>query len=91
MPCGLINLPTEHSLPIRKSVGAWDEGGDPCKAGGEIAALDSRVEQDMRWCGNCGGPQIFVPVFECEFGRVGFCFGCGEERVARFTRVTEAA
>lgn len=79
-----MTLPTEHSLPPR-SVGAWDGGGDP-PLGGGIVALDSRVEQDMRWCGDCGGPQIFVPVFECEFGRVGFCFGCGEERVARFTR-----
>ena len=44
--------------------------------------------QDMRWCANCGGEQIFVPVSECEAGRVGFCLGCGDERIERFTRVT---
>lgn len=44
--------------------------------------------RDMRWCINCGGEQVFIPVFECEAGRVGFCLGCGGERVVPFSRVT---
>jgi hypothetical protein len=89
-----MSLPAEHSVPPSSVSGAWDGGGDPDVergVGGGFVALDSRVEQDMRWCSNCGGPQIFVEVFEFSGGRVGFCFGCGEERVARFSRVTEAA
>lgn len=42
--------------------------------------------QDMQNCIRCGGPQIFVPVFEVEAGRVGICFGCGEEKLVPFTR-----
>jgi len=42
--------------------------------------------QDMRWCANCAGEQIFLPVYECEAGRVGVCLGCGEEKIAPFTR-----
>jgi hypothetical protein len=58
---------------------------------GEFVVLDSQLYQDMRWCANCGGPQIFVPVYEFESGRVGFCFGCGEERIAPFTRLNSEA
>jgi len=56
-----------------------------------VAALDPFLYQEMRWCVRCGGEQIFVPVFETDFGRVGVCLGCGEERVQRFTRETECA
>lgn len=51
------------------------------------APLDFQRYQDMRWCPNCAGEQIFVPVYECDAGRVGFCLGCGEEKIAPFTRV----
>ncbi len=47
--------------------------------------------QDMRWCPNCGGQQIFLPVYECEAGRVGLCMGCGEERLVAFTRANSEA
>jgi hypothetical protein len=40
-----------------------------------------------RWCVNCGGEQTFVPVYEVKAGRVGFCFGCNEEKIVAFTRV----
>ena len=52
----------------------------------EITALDPFVYRDMRWCMRCGGEQLFVEVYECKAGRVGVCFGCGEERVERWTR-----
>jgi hypothetical protein len=46
--------------------------------------------QDMRWCINCAGEQLFVVVSEFEGGRIGFCFGCGDERVVPFSRVTSS-
>lgn len=55
------------------------------------APLDPFVHRDTRWCADCGGPQLFVEVFECEAGRVGVCMGCGEERVIRFTRTNSEA
>lgn len=51
-----------------------------------LIPLDSLLYQDMRWCANCGGRKIFVPCYECDFGIVGYCDGCGEERVLQFTR-----
>lgn len=49
-----------------------------------LPALDRY--QDMRWCANCGGPRIFLPVYECENGRMGICLGCEEEDFQPFTR-----
>jgi len=55
-------------------------------------ALDPEVCRDPRWCAKCGGLQVFVAVYECEAGRVGFCLGCGEEKLVRFSRaVSEVA
>ena len=54
---------------------------------GFVVVLDSAIHRDPRWCSNCGGPQTFVEVYEFEGGRLGVCLGCGEERVAPFTRV----
>ncbi len=56
-----------------------------------ITVLDQNVHQDMRWCVNCGGPQVFVEVYEFEEGRSGYCLGCGDERIERFTRTTGEA
>ena len=69
------------------------QSGDVCGVSGEkgLAALDPFVYRDMRWCARCAGEQLFVPMFECDFGRVGVCMGCGEEKVQRFTRTTEVA
>lgn len=49
-------------------------------------ALDPFVYRDSYWCADCAGPQTFVPLYETDFGRVGFCLGCGQERVQQFTR-----
>ena len=52
-------------------------------------ALD---HQEMRWCVNCGGVQIFIPCFVIEGrGRVGVCWGCDKEVFVPFTRVTAEA
>jgi hypothetical protein len=59
------------------------EGGEPRAV---LALLDSDVYRDPRWCANCGGKQTFVEVFETDFGRVGVCLGCGEEKVIQFSR-----
>jgi hypothetical protein len=72
-------------FPTPRPVGVSDEGGD-LLGGGESPSSISRY-RDMRWCANCGGQQVFVPVYEIEQGRVGFCFGCGEERIEAFTRM----
>lgn len=58
---------------------------------GGFAVLDSDVYRDPRWCANCAGPQTFVEIYEFEGGRVGFCMGCGEERIALFTRTNSEA
>ena len=51
-------------------------------------SLDPFLYQEMRSCLNCGGEKIFVLVFECDAGRVGYCAGCGEEKIIPFSRVT---
>lgn len=56
-----------------------------------LASLDPFVYQEMRWCVNCAGQQIFAPMFETDFGRVGLCMGCGEEKIVPFSRSTERA
>ena len=53
--------------------------------------LDPMLYQQPRWCANCGGEQTFVPVFEFEGGRVGFCLGCGEEKRVPFSHTTQEA
>jgi hypothetical protein len=90
-----MSWPTERFPLHAQSVGTREEheGGDPGPVwfGGGVAVLDSRVYRDMRWCPNCGGEQMFLPVYEFEGGRVGVCFGCGDEKVAAFTRTTAEA
>jgi hypothetical protein len=54
-------------------------------------ALDPEIYRDMRWCANCGGQQVFVEMFETEWGRVGVCLGCDEEKVVLFTRTNSEA
>lgn len=57
----------------------------------DAVVLDLAIYQDMVWCSNCGGARIFLPVFEFEGGRVGCCLGCGDERIAPFTRTNSEA
>jgi hypothetical protein len=81
-----MTLPAEYSLRLH-STGA---GGSMEGEEGSLAALgllDTDVYRDMRWCARCAGPQVFVEVYECEAGRVGFCFGCAEERLVPYSRV----
>jgi hypothetical protein len=48
--------------------------------------------QDMRWCEDCGGPQLMISVFEIDTGRIALCLGCEQEKFLPFTRATlEAA
>jgi hypothetical protein len=82
-----MTLLTEHTDRIPSSVGK--EGGD--NLGGGFAVLDPEIYRDMRWCANCGGEQTFVPVYEMECGRLGYCLGCGEEKVVPFTRTNSEA
>lgn len=52
------------------------------------APLDPFLYQKAEWCVRCAGEQTFVPVFETEGGRFGYCLGCGENRFVPFTRTT---
>ena len=87
----LLTMPLPAGSPCCSAsplpAGVEDGGrGSPLAHRGLSAVLDPFVYEDQRWCGNCAGEQMFVEVFETEFGRVGYCVGCGEERVVRFTR-----
>jgi len=53
--------------------------------------LDPQLYQEPRWCGHCGGPRTFFPLYELETGRVGVCCGCDKEVFVPFTRVTAEA
>ncbi len=81
-----ITLPTATpTLPGSVGLGSGGEGDGRC-APAALEVLDSDIYRDMRWCSNCGGEQVFVEVYEFESGRMGVCWGCGEERVIPFTR-----
>lgn len=93
-----MTFASETSLPRFPTSDA--HCGDGCAVPGrrenavaafECTQLDPFVYREMRHCPNCGGPQLFVPMFEIEIGRVGLCFGCGEERIVRFSRTTSEA
>jgi hypothetical protein len=43
--------------------------------------------QQMRYCEVCDREEIFVVGWECKLGRIGVCLGCGDEKIAPFTRV----
>jgi hypothetical protein len=51
-----------------------------------IANLDLPVEW-MRFCGHCAVEQRFIADRVCINGLIGECTGCGDERIAPFSRV----
>lgn len=53
---------------------------------GDIAPLETHV-QFLRFCLKCDSEQLFVAAWQCDSGLVGCCQGCGDERIAPFTRV----
>ena len=80
-----MTLPTETPVLLSpSSVGV--RNGDSLRGVG-IAVLDSRVEF-MRFCSTCECEQMFVAGWECASGLVGCCLGCGDERIAGFSRTT---
>jgi len=52
---------------------------------GQIAPLATHVEF-TRFCEKCDSEQIFIAGWACDAGLVGCCLGCGDERIAPFTR-----
>jgi len=52
----------------------------------DVAVLDVPVEW-IRFCYGCNSDQLFVADRVCFSGLVGRCSGCGDERIAPFTRV----
>jgi hypothetical protein len=81
-----VTLLTEAPMRTPHSVG--NEGGEVSSADFAVLGL---IHQEPRWCPNCGGEQTFVPVYEIHIGRVGYCLGCGEERVVPFSRTNSEA
>lgn len=74
-----MNSPTEPTPNPTTTVGAE---GDPL---GRIA-LDPLVYQEMRWCPDCAGERVFVPILEIDAGRVGICLGCDSRKFIPFSR-----
>ena len=82
-PCGATPL----------SVGVGDgERGSPAHRGlsavpdlPPIFDLPTKVEF-MRWCEVCEQVERFVAAWECMYGLVGCCLGCGDERVLLWSR-----
>lgn len=52
----------------------------------EFTPLDPPREW-MRFCYVCESEQQFTAAWECSTGLVGCCLGCGDERIAPFTRM----
>jgi hypothetical protein len=57
---------------------------------GEITPLPITI-QFMRYCPHCDAEKIFICGWECDAGLVGCCLGCGDERIAPFTRANSEA
>lgn len=55
-----------------------------------ITALETVVEW-MRYCSTCDSEQTFIADRQCEYGLIGRCFRCDEERIARYTRANSEA
>lgn len=91
MPKPISPLPAERfpSSPIS----AGPERGDSRGSSEAVAALRVLTLEDfvefMQFCGKCDSEQIFRAGWECELGLLGCCLGCGDERLAPWTRTTE--
>lgn len=72
---------TENSGSPPSSVGI-EGSGFPVAS----AALDPFLYQDMRWCADCGGEQLFVPVDRFAGGWRGYCLGCEGTKYVMDTR-----
>lgn len=75
-----MNLPTD----------SCDVGLEDGALRGGSAVLVVPIEW-MRFCSACESEQRFVADQECDFGLVGRCANCGEERFVPFTRTTGRA
>jgi hypothetical protein len=76
-----MTLLTENPVPPSWSVSLEDGG-----TYGGVAVLEI-PRQDMRFCEVCECEQIFVAAWECEFGLLGCCLGCGAEQLVPYSRV----
>ncbi|MGH9505271.1 MAG: hypothetical protein ACRD20_20650 [Terriglobales bacterium] len=75
---------SESDSDVRLGLGR--DGGDV-----RVAALEPFLYQESRWCANCAGATLFIFVFVCEAGRVGYCVGCEEEKFVAWTRTNGEA
>lgn len=87
-----MTLPTERfPQSTNQSVGGCGDGGPLDSGGRTVAVLDSQLYQDMRWCKNRAGPQLFIPVDRFPFGWRGYCLGCEEVVYVLDERTSEEA
>jgi hypothetical protein len=77
-------LPAER-FPSSTPESAGSGRGDAQIPSQAIAALDEFIEFS-RFCAKCDSEQIFRAGWECDLGLVGCCLGCGDERIAPWTR-----
>jgi hypothetical protein len=69
------------SLPIESAPSSIGTGGGAERS--DLAVLETPLVEDMRWCADCGGERLFVEVFRCDAGRVGYCAGCEKRTTSR--------
>ncbi len=72
-------------FPSSPTTPAGPESGDSHLTSPAVAALDEFVEFS-RFCLKCDSEQIFRAGWECDAGLIGCCLGCGDERIAPWTR-----
>ncbi len=81
-------LPAER-FPIAHPTAGVESGDRSPQCRGlraaSVAVLDQFVEFS-RFCFICDSEQIFRAGWECDSGLLGCCLGCGDERIAPWTR-----
>lgn len=86
MPKPNSPLPVERFPAHPQSAGL--ERGDSRGSSQAVAALDSFIYRDMRWCDVCEQMEEVRDLLEFADRRVSVCMGCGTVRT-RWTRTTE--
>lgn len=86
-----MTLPAGLELQSHGEGSVGVEGGPARGSAALDFSLDSLRYQDMRWCVNCGGQILFVPVDRFPGGWRGYCLGCEEVGYVMDTRANSEA
>ena len=83
-----MTLPTGNPPNTLHTVGSTGGGVSKHR---DVAALDYRILRTqvewMDFCPKCLAEMHFIAAWRCDAGLLGYCLGCGDERIAPFTRV----